>query len=188
MNYNSYIYFENNTVNIFYKEKIWSLELKESIKNSYIFLEDKFIYEFIKFIKKNLYYFFYNKSVAIIYKEIYSSKDLEYIKKIFYVIGYKCVDLINIKNFIKLTKKEAYLVENILYFVDKHNYKRKLVFDNSLLDEEIIILLKNRLKNKLLYVISNSQNYVNILEKNKVDYYLLGNMCYFLKFKLFTNP
>ena len=174
MTYNSVIYLVDN--NLFYKKKDRILNL--SFKSDIVFKIEKkhFIKEYQLFLKYNkISRFVYNKTLLLIHNSTLSKHDLDYLKNLFYEIGYKEVILKSDITFLKISKKNSYLIigqKDRFLFIDNYNQKKQIVFDKSCItiNEEINIIQK-RIKKHNLFIIGKVNE--NLLKTK--NYYVIEN-------------
>ena len=174
MTYNNVRYIIDNS--LFFKNKDLILELSFNDDIVYKTNKNEFIKKYLAFLKKNkINRFFYNKSLLVINDSSLSKHDLNYLKNLFYEIGYKYIFLKSDKSFLKIDKKNSYLIigkNDKLFFVDNFNHKKQINFDKSCISfPEELYLIQKKIKNTSLIIIGNINE--NILKFN--NYYIIEN-------------
>lgn len=172
--YNNYVYLSLNKLVFINDNSSYELKLKSSIySDGLIINKDSFINEYLKFLKeKKISRFFWNKNVLIIYTKDYSYHDKKVTKYIFEDIGYKQVVLMPEINLFSLSKKDVYIVNNKLYYIDDYNKKESIKLDFQLFTEkEIELLLKKRCHNKNVLMINQNKKIEFIIDKLKMKYF-----------------
>ena len=187
MNYNKIILFNDKNINIIFKEKKYTFNPSRIAFNKGIIISrDKFINEYLNFCKKNslLKNKWFQKNL-VIYNDIGSLNDLRQIKYIFNEISYKEVNYVSIKNIVKLTKKDSYIIgeENYrIHYIDINNNKQVLNINKNILTlKEITLLLNNKLKNKNLYILSEDKNIEKIISNCNLNYFFSKKAEFLLK-------
>ena len=182
MNYNNLIIIKDNL--IYYKdskkEQKFTIDNK-ILKDSKIVNTDLFIKNYLKILKENrISTFFWNKKITIIYDSFISLNDLKIIENSFTELNYKSINLLSDINLLKINKKDNYLIIGNtykLYYIDNLNVKRILQLNKDELSiKEMYNLIKNRTKNKNLFVIG--KNFKDNLLKN-LNYYVYDSFVEF---------
>ena len=146
---------------------------KSILDKSIIKNKEKFLKIYVSYLKKhNICKIFFYKCIDIILDDTLSINDKLLIKNVFEELYYR-VNIINDTAYIKLTKKDSYLINGNklkLYYIDKNNIKKKVVFDN-LTKSEILNIIQNRINNNI-YLINcdyniKGKNYYVLPEKDK---------------------
>ena len=185
MNYNNLVIFKNDSI-------IWKNSDKELLisfhKNVYsegiIINEDLFIKKYLKSLKQaKISTFFFNKSVIVIYDSNISINDVLIIKNTFINLNYKKVILKSDLSFIKINRKDNYLLVDDkykLYYLDKYNNKKVLTLSKKLSNNELNIIISNRSFNKNLFIIGKiDKSFLH----NNINYYLYESVLqFFLQF------
>lgn len=172
MSSSNYVCIDKNYILFNYKKNIYCKEIKKGIKNGIIHNRNAFIKEFKSILKENkIFPFLISKKVYIMCPFYLSANDLNELKKAFLDLGYLYIKISKISSIIKMNKKDVYLCNDQLLYVDKYNIKRCMLLDNLLTDKEKIDIIKKRCFNKDLYIISSDLK----IEKEKFDYYYLPN-------------
>ena len=177
MIYNKYILFNDQNINVISKENKYTFKpSKISYNNGIIINKEKFINEYTRFCKQhNLFKSKWLQKNLVIYNDICSLNDLRQIKHTFNELNYKEVNYVSIKNIIKLTKKDSYILgeENYrLHYIDKNNIKQVLNINKDIFTlKEMTFLLNNKLKNKNLYILSEDKNFEKIINNCNLNYF-----------------
>ena len=180
MIYNNVIYLIDNSIFYQKKDQILKLPFKDDI--IYKISKNEFIKSYQNFLKQNkINRFLYNKTLLIIHDSTLSKHDLEYLKNLFYEIGYKEIFLRSDISNIKIDKNNSYLIigkKDRLIFIDNYNQKKQIIFDKSCISfNEELSLIEKKVKNKNLIIIGKIneellkiKNYYII--ENKEKYFL----------------
>ena len=180
MIYNSSIYLSDNI--LFYKKNDQIINLSFECDIVYGLNRNIFIKKYQQFLKNNkISLFVYNKNLLIIYDSTLSKHDLNYVKKLFYEIGYKNILTKSDISYLLLNKKNSYLIigkKDKFIYIDNYNEKKQIIFNkNAITFSEELYIIKKRIKQSNLIIIGLiNENYINscnyyIIEK-KANYFL----------------
>ncbi len=155
MNFNNVIYLIDNK--IYYKNNNNIIEFCFKKDIIYELKKEQFINNYLSFLRKNkLKTIIFYQTITIIYDSILSKHDCNYLKNIFYEIGYRKVFLKKDISFINASKENAYLITGKQYkliYRDNYNQKKEFILNKEILSiKELTIIIKNRVKNNLIII------------------------------------
>lgn len=163
--------YENNAKEISFPANVY---LNSIIKNER---------KFCNIIKKSGFHRpLFARNISVVNENKISQNDIKEIKNIFSEFGYMNIKVSSIEKYINLNKKSAYIVNDILYYIDNYNHIRSILLDRnvfSLLELKLILL--NRLKRKDIYIIDTSSYIKRIIHFLDLEYYLYQNEYFYKK-------
>lgn len=175
--YNNILYITDNKLILKDNDNYYDFIISSKIlNNGFILNKELFINEYFKNLKLNhLNKILWRKNILIITDYIYPYNEKKILKETFREIGYNEVSIKPIDSILKINKEDYFLINNDilrLFYVDNLNQKGNLELNQNILsEEEISFLLKNRCKNKRLFIINQNEKIISLIDKLKLDYY-----------------
>lgn len=175
MKLNNIVYiFENKVIeysNGLFYEQIFS---KKILNNGIIYNKNEFINKYNYFIKKNrIKRLFHNKNKIIIYNGNISINDKNKIEEVFTDLNIKVLKYLKDYGLLNVTKNDSYLIGNeylTLLYITRNNTKKLLTLNtNELSQEDLLYLVKSKIKKNLL-ILSNNESVIKIFNKKNNIY------------------
>lgn len=175
MKLNNIVYISENKVieysNGLFYEQIFS---KKILNNGIIYNKNEFINKYNYFIKKNrIKRLFHNKNKIIIYNGNISINDKNKIEEVFTDLNIKVLKYLKDYGLLNVTKNDSYLIGNeylTLLYITRNNTKKLLTLNtNELSQEDLLYLVKSKIKKNLL-ILSNNESVIKIFNKKNNIY------------------
>lgn len=184
-NYNNAIYICDSSIILKDNNNYYENKFKRSVLSKGVIKKrDEFVSAYLAFLKQNhLSRFLWTKSIIAIHSEEYSTNDKNILKNIFFELGYKKVDIISELSALNLNRTDCFLVNNSnlkLYYLNEYNEKLSLTLDDTFSEKEKAYLIKNRCRNKNLFLIKENPYLLKFIDNLHLNYYYFSSSDPFL--------